>query len=637
MSRIERTISFRAEDNGVSQIVERLKRETEEYRDVILQTALDSTKTSREFEQSIDKQIRALERRQSLVSSVNREKINEKYNDSINDVNSEFNRLERRYNKYGTNSGVDIDQARKEQEKNINSLNREKREELQRANDEDKLQVQLLRELIEVVRSSATQEIIEDRANAERQAENSRNGKYDNSDDVELRSRARIQEQILSDPNNSNDPKGGWKDVFKGNFLNTILQGLGTTLNQMASAPNGDFAFNQMFSSIPIVGSGISTALQRNQEQEQARDLALARLRGTAGSGRLYGNQGFGLDTAEGTDLALKIAQSRGFSGGLGINSFMGVSKAFNIDESSLLRTEKRAGYESSGGAMGVLSTLYSYLNSSGALKDGDTTKIVKLLEIQNSLSEEQLKVSETLDTGRVSSVISAFQKLGGRYADPNRAGDAINTLNSSLINPGNEYQQAANYAALQKLNPNASFLDMKMMEEQGVYTKGFLKEILGQLDQQGGGGENSVLSIWNRFKGSGLSAGGAKYLYENMGNFDDSTDLSDMVIRANRSGIMSRGYGNVTSLESKNAQVNDAFAESAISGVTTVMAQVWEKGGKELQSALSSEFFSKSGEVLGNSFLKVIGLEGFTLPDWMEKNTPGLYKFIDGDNSTKK
>jgi hypothetical protein len=150
--------------------------------------------------------------------------------------------------------------------------------------------------------------------------------------------------------------------------------------------------------------------------------------------------------------------------------------------------------------------------------------------------------------------------------------------MNTSLKNPSNDYQQAQNYEVLQRLNPNASYLKIKEMEEGGMNTPGFLKETLKMnKEQYGENTDDSAVALKQRF--TNLSWSQAEQLSK--ADYNDEVSLKSIVgAPETKESTRDKATKNVTAIEQQQANITEEFAKSMTAGL--------KEGGKQIAGEIT-------------------------------------------------
>ena len=219
------------------------------------------------------------------------------------------------------------------------------------------------------------------------------------------------------------------------------------------------------------------------------------------------------------------------------------------------------------------------------------------MLEAQNQLLSQQSQILERVSTPGVSSTMGAFSQIGGSFADM-RMAERISRINQGLANPSNPYQAASNYAILSSMVPGSSFYELKEKEERGVYEPEFLKSTLDYYTKVYGQGELGMEAVRRRF---GLSYSQGRQFFDayqqNPNIFDNIGGETTIEGLFTQGDIRRMGAANTTQTDRSVALINDAFAESLVTGITTQFELLL----KEVKKDLSGLFNTVGEEIKGS------------------------------------
>jgi hypothetical protein len=585
-NKIEKTLSFKAEDGGVSQLMSKLTNQAETYSKQIIQSAQNQSKSSKELISNIEKQLQLLERKQKLERDASIKRIQNEANEAIIASRQEFTDfkngnipLPKGKRPYLEGHAMNdpeyrnhlISQEEKKMTSSVAGIRDEANEEIKSLNEQAELQTDLLRKLLEESKKEFAHKLEE--AN-DSNSEKNFNAAIINGSGI------RNTHKPIPNGDDSNSQVGGgtdkgkgWKDVMKGVLGAEAIKEIGRSLQRGFGAfqqtqSGTEFVEAEMFTAIPFVGQGLAAGKKRYLEQRQAREVSLNKLRATSGySGDNIRDIGIGVDGVEGTNFASQMVSARGYDGNTSnaTKNYMRFGKAYNISDQNLLSRANSDAYTKNVGASGMIE-LVNQLKSNKSM-GGDTSRLEKLLELQNQLIEEQGSYSNTVDDSQIAKTIAAFSRLSGGFSD-NRASGLIKQVSSGLRAPSNDYQQAQNYAVLSQLNPNADFFEMQKMQEGGFQTPGFMKKTLDLYKQQYKGQDGiGKYALMKRF---GLNTGAAESMWD--GNFDDTFATK----RSENLGTVSyRAQGNTSKIEQERANINEEFAKGMLPGLKEAGKQI--------------------------------------------------------------
>jgi hypothetical protein len=638
-SKIEKTISFKTE--GGNEVVQQMGSFNDKIKaqgEELIKSAQSSAKSSDEVIKNLEREVALLEKKNNLERQ---NKIKEIKNDTTNYVKEKEDELKRlKANPKGMVRGYDgtlreafssgylsenptetekiIGKKRKGISEDINSAKEGANEEISQLISEGETQNQLLRKLIEVYKQGVRDQIQEDKNSTNETIEENRfigagvvgknggggsgGGGGNNGKDGK------------GDGEKEEDDKRNWKEVMKGilaaGAVKEVLGGLRRGGEAFLNTQSGDeFVEAEMFTAIPFVGQGLAAINKRSLEQQQARQIAINKLRKRTGSdnyGDAISDIGLGIDGVEGTNFASQYATTRGYYGMMSRDSkdAFSLKQAYDVDEGTLMgraKVEKNLGSES---VSNSIINLINVLKSNNSLGD-DLSRLPKLIEIQNQLIEDGSKFSGTINDTQLAKTIAGVVGMGGKFTgNPNFSGEIIGNVNNSLRTAPNEYQQAMHYAALQQLNPNDDYLGIKMKEEQSLQTPGYLRKMMELIKRQNAGDRSSGVIATS--KAFGLNLNQSADFFDNFGGYDDST-ITKMF--ETKGSVRQRGERNTTEIEAQRASVNEEFAKGIIPGIKEAGKQIGQSIAKSIKDLTKDSFlFEGMGKKMANGMLEVLG-----------------------------
>lgn len=601
----ERKVTFTGVDSGVSNMMARFREDSKQLTNELIRDAQQYSNTSREQVQYIEEQIRAIERRNRV------------------DVQGQRVIAERQ-----RESGTITQEQYQQQVSQIGVTQRS-----------DDLQIALLRELIDTVRTTAREEIKEDRKGVQDQIREfqRREGKGDLGaySDEEL-FKIRYQQDLLG-MGSQDQPGARGGSVFGGVLGANLVNRLGGLVQQVpqaqtqldllrpaigiASAAGGATlgtladVFTAGQSEFQIIGAELgeqvgqfyAEALMRTLTSREALNVASLRLRAITGRGGEFSGAGalglpnLGLDRIQEAELASRVAGIIGTSRGLAGQTydFQALQTGFGFDEGTVAR---RFALERLGQANTAveISRIFQIAQQQGFFRGGDQTTFIDLIRNQTSLIEQFSQTATMVDPNQATRTLLEFNRIGGMFAtrDP-RSMQLIGGINQSLANPQNQFTQAANYQVLRRLDPSASLFDLMRMQQQGLQTPGFLRGVIGDVTRMGGGEDFQRLMLSQRLQGVPLDA--IDTLFRQRGRLDEVSDEDLMGITGDVGMVRRRAAENVTRLTRDRAEITNAFIDGSIEGVTTVAQKFGEEIDRALQQA--AERFSQELEKMGAKF----------------------------------
>lgn len=329
--------------------------------------------------------------------------------------------------------------------------------------------------------------------------------------------------------------------------------------------------------------------------------------------------QEFGFDIATAMEQARGLGRARGTGAGLlGITrESLALQRAFGLDPNQIGGVAgRRLMGAGAGDPMSDVGNLIAIMRSQGGFANEDFTRLAGILEAQNALLEEQSGYLENLDPNVAASVFARFAGTGGSFdiTQDRRATGRILQLNQALRQPGNQFQQAMNFAVLARQNPEMSYFEMLQAQEQGIMNPELLTGTLGMLRSQFGGGENFRLGIMNRFGiGANQSAELARIFESGQLNTLGQRQIENILKGegGRQIDIEDRAREFTAQLEISQAKITDAFTQGATDGIAKVTELTAQKI-EEVADAIITKIMKS----------QISGSSGITTP--LQNNIPG-------------
>lgn len=425
--------------------------------------------------------------------------------------------------------------------------------------------------------------------------------------------------------------RGGGDDGGDGNDGGNGRRGggFGSRIGNAArAAGNGALAaagFGAVLSVAGFVGKLVDEARQLDQNRKK-----LGGATGVTG----VGGAAFGLKEAELMDYTRTVSIARGMASKTQAKEQLGMEKAFGMDIGSTNQFNKVLRADHSTTLVDSTVDMLNIMKKSDLynIKRNDFSQLHELLDRGNALNELQASQTEEISARNSSGLMAALGKVGGRFGDFRQV-QTITGMNQAITDPNNDFKQAFLFRTLRQQNPNASFLDMKMKQEEGIFGKGTLSGLMGNLSKTFNG-EQLTFSI---SKMLGLNLHSSKKLqehynknptaFDNM-SFDDEGDFKAFIesgqtkkqrgANFSKKSIKSKGESNTGAIEGWSSEFDTWMGRKGDKAVQYVkeMQVAYEKGGvggiiTKLASDVANATFEgiRAGfAALGNPFTNVNG-----------------------------
>lgn len=469
---IDKEIRINVDDSPLN----KLRRQTEEIAKGMVRSAREFSTSGTEVVKDIQEQIKLLERRNAIQEQYDR------------------NRLQA-----ARQSGQVTPQDFRQQAGAI-----------QERAGEGRLQIELLREIIESIRATSKDEIREDRQNVERSIRNSRTVRQlGPAGDPFQNLRETLQMEYLT--GDAQVPPGDTQDRYTRTYDRNqrIRRRVESTLNKAASSENEYVFLTSFLEGIPWVGQAAATVAARgisNAEGFENAALNYARYnmhsrRGMAplAYGRAIGRQvglsgaQLGYTPSEGLNAVVDFesALKRDIKG-QGVVNLMGAERTLGLDRNLITQLLGIQRFDrSTSNPIQLFSQFDKFIT--------DTKSHLSVLpEIASTFSNAAMQVLSTrgaVDTGSLSRVITNMaQRTGFRGMRLDRLTGAMGGLGRSQ----NPVVRALLMQSFRETDPNASFLDIQERMEGGLsaQSRPGLQRFFEVMRERTGGGDPLVFAL---------------------------------------------------------------------------------------------------------------------------------------------
>ena len=422
---LNKKVTFEAEESGVLSTYDKISRSASNLTRELLQQATSYSSSSKEQNNFLEEQISLIEKRNKLDQQVNRFSAKDSYNNAIS-------------------SGSSPEEAKEQLTEQLSRLDQ--------IAQEDELQTKLMRDIVDTLKSTARQEIREDKKNVEAEINaEKRSGLRDMSLPVEDRYKRDLQEGFLDSKQESESKSKDRKGV--GGVVN---MGTKAAMDPMSALSN-----------FSIMGVGVGAALAMVLNSSEKREISRLKAEGSGfKGGRSARGYRFGMTDAEEYDFGAQISRGSGVQIGSNLESLMGLSFSKNIDTStfaSLLASTRGANQNiSQKGLIDIVAALYG----GGANDANITNKIGQASQINQMLRES----NSSFDIGTSTTLLSEFRKIGGSFADDRVMGN-ISQMNNAFRNP-NDLGRGMMMMSMAEADPSMNFFDMQLAMDRGMFSK---------------------------------------------------------------------------------------------------------------------------------------------------------------------
>ncbi len=449
------------DDSGIDSFFQRIKRSADELGREMIQASRRYSTSSREVLRDIEEQIRAIERRNRL------------------DAEFQKTRLTRLYE----SGAISQEQFR------------ERAAEIRKGTEEDKIQIALLREMIETIKQTAKEEIREDRKAVEEQIKHSKTvDQLAPEGDEKKILKETIQRGLLGEVGEGEqEDRKKFQDYLTGggNLANKALS-IGASKNEI-------YAAAAMVALMPIVGQGLSMIATKLLSSAEAFENSRERLYGVMGVGAFNSSEYGGLTKAGYSSADEMAARAdylrRNFRQGYVSELYAERGLGLGRQELGALATTQRGTEQQAGNVANLLAGTLIHLN-----KNEEETRayLGEYLSILVDVNKEQLNTIGSVDSVINTKVIASLTQLGKEYRNPEFLRGVIMSVRQGLTQAQTPQIEALQYAVLSRINPGASLWELqKMMENPfGKESQKYLPEFLKSLISISGSKEDAYFNV---------------------------------------------------------------------------------------------------------------------------------------------
>jgi hypothetical protein len=602
------TVTFKVAGNDVLSFIDQIKKKSDQQTAEMIANAKKQSSSAKDQIKDIEAQIKALEKRNTLEANFARVNAIAKRDERDSVAKQQY---ETKYAQIMSDPSLGtfkkaraIGDARETMEASMVDSNSVSREELKTLRENERLQalqVKMLRDNNDTIKSSSMDQVQQMRRNSS-----------DLIDAVDDEQQNDPRWQLANRFAREQYKEGGDQDFSKsvvGGMLNVSnLQNLMGSVNQVGATQNG-------FDLIQPASKGIGNVI----------GMVLGGVIGGLASGGAAAMVGVGIGGQIGSMLGDSVGQfeqrrlmaAQEFLGGkakyeattqnplteITDLSKMGVSAtdyvttlrqiAINTGNTAMATTNTRDALELEKGAgvsRDVSSQMITYFR--GTNKDisnlvggimakgknsvfggGDYTFLNEFLQKFNSLQTELRSTSENVSTGTTFDILNTFNRIGGQFSsrDP-RSGGLVSGVNSALANPASDSLQAMSFLALRKDNPNMSYAQLMEEKQKGLGSPSYLKSMLKMIDEYGGDRSAKITnSTW--LTGGNFAA--ARRLWDNKGQVGT---MSTKDIETEYTGDFS-----------KSAESKTTVIEQNMASIKNGLLSTWGDGVEAMVNSFSN------------------------------------------------
>lgn len=465
------------DDSGIDSFFQRIKRDSDELGREMIQASRKYSSSSREVLKDIEDQISAIERRNKLDAEFQKAKLVRQHE----------------------SGAVSPEQFR------------EKASEIRRGTEEDKIQISLLREMIDTIKQTAKEEIREDRKAVEEQIKQSKTvDQIDPEGDPVKNLIETIQRGLLGDVGESeqsdraklagNALVGGFRDIASAkNEVYAAVASLGT-VGSATAAGVGGLAGGLAGGIISSVTGTMRRGLEATERMEASREGMIALTGKKMPEGWFSRIKSYahpfemGMSYSEFLTAATDYGRSNirnqkgGTIGALQMEKGLGVDRGILT---GLSRTQRGTNENIDV----VANTLAGTITESTKNEESTRAYLGEYLSILTDVNKQQLQVLGQVDSGVNTKMIAALTKVGGGFENPEVLKQVINSVYTGLTTAQTPQVEALQYATLSRLAPGKSLWDLrKMMED--PFSSDYMPEMLKSMISISGSKDDAMFNV---------------------------------------------------------------------------------------------------------------------------------------------
>lgn len=548
------TVNFKVAGNEVFSFMDKVKQKSDQLTNDMISNAQKQGVSAKDQLKLIEDQIKALQRKNQIEAEGGRQTARDSKNGQYSTIEEErqkslsrlssdpkhkdfTDRLRSTINEKADAKITDVDKQYRDQ---LTALREQERQSI--------LQTKLLKDNVESVKMTSTQEIAQmktgtmltvdeldkdakpmDKLARELAVEKASKGDTNSDEDKDAKpglfqKLVGVQqvEGLLKTMQTFTSTQNGF-DLIKpaatgaGQIAGAILGGV---LGGLLGGPGGAMAGAEGGS---IIGSAIGGM---GGELEQKRLMAVQNYLGARNRlGATTGDDNFANNTPDTTSMGVAPTEYLNLLRQVSIT--MGTTQKAMENTNSVIALEKGVGVskETTGslltlfrGTQKDVSGLVSAVMDKGAngvFQGKDYTFLNEFMQRFADLQKTLMSSSADVHTGTVYSTLDYFNNLGGPFGLRDfRSQGLISNIQGSLSSPQGDSSKALALLSLRRLNPTAGVADLQEMMEGGLNTPGYLQAMVRGIHSMGGGEQFERMRLQGTL---GISAYASHYIYSHM------------------------------------------------------------------------------------------------------------------------
>ena len=419
MAEAKKTVVFEGRDQGLGSTMDKIRRKSEDSTRQMIQEARQYTTSGKEALRYLEEELKLLER--------------------INVTNRESERLQLQRQKQAAlgRKGADPEKVEKQFAGRAAAIDKEA--------EDSKMQIALMREMIDAIKSTARHSIAQDQKSVEKMLKKSktvgRRGLGEEADEFEALKET-LQEMIIGEKDDAEKTqKGQFKAAAsRGGRMFNAGAGVGVQSNEMYMAAG-------MLAMVPFIGQGLSqlaTKALGEAERLQTAKTGVAGITGYLPGTDAIDASRYGRTQAEFYQMMPSVYRAAGLAGNTRMGmQMLAMERGGGIDQgtsSEFLRMSVRgAGFKDLNDPTQIL---VDTLQKEGLLgpKGKNLALLPEFMQQQIVLMKDQIVATGQANVGRTASYQTDLARI---FATPEQREAVIGAAGGTFRNPSNEYTQA--------------------------------------------------------------------------------------------------------------------------------------------------------------------------------------------------
>jgi len=556
----DKQIGIGVDASQTRQGFDRIRKSAEDLAKDIIRSSRAYSSSSKEVTKDIEEQIRAIEKR---------------------------NKLDKEFREGRVQSQVQSGQLTESQGKAQVS-------QIRQDFGQDRMQTQLLRELIETVKQTSKEEIREDRSAVEKRIAKSR--KVD-----ELAPEGDPFENLKETLQKGELGNVGQEEVEQRQKFSASQRGLSVAQSVMQSSNEyeavtrgGLDIADKLLPTGGIIGAIATMTLGYGLRALQAAapyTEATARNRGVFGQGGYANLTGFGMNLAESNRRYMEMGRASGFGSLARTRESAILERGAGLDMGMIGQLER---YSRGGGmsAYDQTGTMIEALRKAGAIDDNNLALLPEYMQSLISINREQLDTLGEVDAGVNVKMLAGISELDESFKNPEVLQQVVGKLRGGLTQASSPQMEALQYSILSRSAPGASLFELQKMREAPFFSEGgemntYLPDMLGTLQKMSGGSRDRFfMNIMQTFGTSATIA-------EKIGSgFIDSPGRIEEILKSeldpSAAGLRGRAGSGVSSIERSTAKFSAHFERTGakmVDGINDLISEI-EKLRKDYETS---------------------------------------------------